>query len=595
MTQRPTEPPSFTDHLALLTEFVNRRQEIVERLEDLLNAKGKGYLQVKEYEYFRRRLGAAFFDLPGLPPHLTLLRGQLQAKRLADGFLPIVTEDLSNGDIDPVEFIARGLDHWEHTTWPGRNIRLTYAHTLYALFMLRQLEDLSLLTLEQEAEQTGGFLRDIQTLLDRLNATKIPNVPVFVRDARWVMQTAQSPATQQIRPYFVTARQLSRSFAETDRLEIHKAGAKMAGGHLRSQLRYETQKKGCSINDVAIVAETRTSNAMDNALLVYDLVALLEAYEKACLQQDTAKRLDLADAILQGVSTGPELFLTRLDLLAPVTIIEDLFVDRGEDGQPRYTPLGEWHIECLSRYGELIHRLAASLAEDAAAFQPAGNGYSPYGIAYGFSSDIIGNMALRTLIAKTPFDFSLEDAFVGSSNAEDKLAWTKAWKTGRRASGELAILEYSDEFAAQIYERMMGALRGRSALGHGRDGSQRPRGRLFVLPKSVEVESLADGLMPEGIVPAQEFVRSTADGYAMKNIDHDRREGRCLVSYESDGEWVAISKSVLTYIMGQGKDALITDSPPRAVEVLRLTCPGVVVLPGDQPTAMHRVLPAGGD
>ena len=63
-----------------------------------------------------------------------------------------------------------------------------------------------------------------------------------------------------------------------------------------------------------------------------------------------------------------------------------------------------------------------------------------------------------------------------------------------------------------------------------------------------------------------------------RSVLFDRREGRCLVSYEADGEWLAVSKSVLTYVIGQGQDALITDIGPKGIEVLRLTCPGVVVL-----------------
>jgi hypothetical protein len=65
----------------------------------------------------------------------------------------------------------------------------------------------------------------------------------------------------------------------------------------------------------------------------------------------------------------------------------------------------------------------------------------------------------------------------------------------------------------------------------------------------------------------------------MKDIEFDRKEGRCLVSYEDDGQWCAISKSILTHVMGQGKDALITGIAPTGIETLRLTCPGVIVLP----------------
>ena len=120
---------------------------------------------------------------------------------------------------------------------------------------------------------------------------------------------------------------MTESFSDPDRLEIHTAGAKLAGGHLRSQLRSRAQETGRAIDDPDVLAITRNSNSMDAALLVRDLVALLDAYEAACIAGAPEDRLGLADAILQGISADPELFLTRLDLLTPCTMIEDLFID----------------------------------------------------------------------------------------------------------------------------------------------------------------------------------------------------------------------------------------------------------------------------
>ena len=141
---------------------------------------------------------------------------------------------------------------------------------------------------------------------------------------------------------------------------------------------------------------TRNSNSLDAALLVRDLVPLLEAYKTAFSGPDLEARLELADAILQGVSADPELFLTRLDLLAPSTMIEDLFVERGDNGRARYTPMGEVHLGLLQRYNELIADLAEPLKEDAAAFDPSQRVYSPLGVAYGFCGDLLSNMALST-------------------------------------------------------------------------------------------------------------------------------------------------------------------------------------------------------
>ena len=58
---------------------------------------------------------------------------------------------------------------------------------------------------------------------------------------------------------------------------------------------------------------------------------------------------------------------------------------------------------------------------------------------------------------------------------------------------------------------------------------------------------------------------------------NDRNEGRFLASAESGGKWFGLSKVVLTLCTSQGKDALLTGVPPAVVDVLHLTCPGLVV------------------
>ena len=85
------------------------------------------------------------------------------------------------------------------------------------------------------------------------------------------------------------------------------------------------------------------------ALLVGDLVPLLDAYAAACVRSDGEMRLALADAILQGLSADPELLLTRLDLLGPSTMIEDLFVDRAQAGAERDVAQ---KVEDLQKAGE---------------------------------------------------------------------------------------------------------------------------------------------------------------------------------------------------------------------------------------------------
>ena len=58
----------------------------------------------------------------------------------------------------------------------------------------------------------------------------------------------------------------------------------MTGGHLRSQIRYYSVKKGVPLDENSVILRTRNSNALDFALLIQELVPLLEAYEHACAQ-----------------------------------------------------------------------------------------------------------------------------------------------------------------------------------------------------------------------------------------------------------------------------------------------------------------------
>ena len=62
-------------------------------------------------------------------------------------------------------------------------------------------------------------------------------------------------------------------------------------------------------------------------------------------------------------------------------------------------------------------------------------------------------------------------------------------------------------------------------------------------------------------------------------LSADSAEGRFLASVESDGAWFGVSKVPLTLCTSQGKDALITDVPSGVIDVLRLTCSELLVLP----------------
>jgi hypothetical protein len=118
----------------------------------------------------------------------------------------------------------------------------------------------------------------------------------------------------------------------------------LVGGHLRSQQRYRASETGRAFDDPEVLAITRNSNSMDVALLVGDLVPLLERFETTLGEDDADLRRGLVDAILQGLSADPELLITRLDLLAPATVVEEVFVDAATADGPRHTASGERHV-----------------------------------------------------------------------------------------------------------------------------------------------------------------------------------------------------------------------------------------------------------
>jgi hypothetical protein len=524
---------TFGAHAALLRECLDRRQAIVEQIENrLLNPRAQ----------------------PGLPPDLSRLDAQLAALHSADGFEPIPFEGTSH-ELDPLELAVRAHRHWEHHRWPGRNVRLRYAARLYSVFLFRQFERLSLRIWDEGDDGAADRLQEIQALLDRLNDGTIADP--LVRDARWLIQTAQGPLTRRLEPYFRIAERISASLTS---LEIHKAGAMLTAGHLRSQLRHRASDTSRSIDDPDVLAITRNSNSMDVALLVRDLVPLLEAYGTACGND----RLTLADAILQALSADPELLLTRLDLLGPCTMIEDLFIQAGAEGHLHYTPTGDAHRQLLESYAGLIGRHAASLLEDARRLDPRHSVYSPLGLAYGFCADILSSMALDTLLSQASFGLTLEDMFASGGSLENKRARADGWTA-----------DYSDGWAAQMFERTTSALRARAKHADRANASDVPNARLFI-------ESA-----PEGTLLAREHCLTSdlqlalatgATAFPRGQIVNDRNEGRFLASADVDGKWFGISKVILTLCTSHGQDALLTGVPPLVVDRLRLTCPGLVVV-----------------
>src|SRR5690606_3305266 len=179
-----------------------------------------------------------------------------------------------------------------------------------------------------------------------------------------------------------------------------------------------TQPRG-ALDDDRMLDTTRNPDALDSWLRIPGLVPLLEAYEQAVYAGDGERRLALADAICQGISPDPELFVERIDLLGAYTMVEHLFTAADDDGRAAYTPIGARHVRLLEEYEVRIARLAKPLHEDCRHFAPVDGHYSPYGVLFGHASGLVEHIAFKTLQPDAVTRFSLEDAF--SAGGADKL------------------------------------------------------------------------------------------------------------------------------------------------------------------------------
>src|SRR5579872_6543494 len=307
VTGKPVDPVPFQANVELLRLFLTHREEIVESIEAVLNAQRKpiGYLQ--DHSLLSRHFEYCFLARTAAAAGQNRLRSQLEEAHWAAGFRPRPVRDLHNDLIHPAEMMIRAFYCWQQTHWPGRSGRVHYAHTLFNLYVLRWLQFLSMRLWVEYSNGEGpgsatGRLAEIQGLLDKLWRSSPAGQPAFVRDARWLIPLAQSLITDEFAPYFEVARRVTGTLPEADALEIQKAHVRMIGGHLTSQIRYYSTKDGVPIDEPSVVLRTRTSNALDFALLVQGLVGLLQAYDRALRSGDERMRFDMAGAIWQGIS-----------------------------------------------------------------------------------------------------------------------------------------------------------------------------------------------------------------------------------------------------------------------------------------------------
>jgi hypothetical protein len=569
----------FHAHIEVLQFFLAYRDGIVDRIHGVLNAQRRPLEYLRDGPLLSRHFEDCFFTFPGITNRQSRLQGQLEEAHWASGFKPRTLPGLYNGLVDPAEMMMRGFHLWRETRWPGRNGRVRYGHTLFNLYVLRCLELLSLRLWDDESTGATG-LSHIQHVLDELWNGTPADQPVLVRDARWLIQLAQSPATDELGAYFDVAQKISESFSEEDRIEIHKAGVRMIGGHLRSQIRYHSTKQTPSLGENDWIVSSRISNALDFALLIQELVPLLEAYEHACHSGDDRNRLELADAICQGISPDPELFVNRVDVLGAYSMIEHLVITTDSNGNVVHTPMGRRHVQLLQQYKTRIGRVAKPLSDDCPRFRPIAGSYSPYGVLYGFTANLVEHMAFKTLQPDAVTRFSLEDVFVGGDT--EKLAWVNSWRKLPHSRRDVeALFDYPQQFAEDAFARIEHALSTRVSGDQANAVSR--AGRLFIFPADHPPADSHLSLIPD--LPSG-YLRSSdvqlvaahkADACEERQLLSDRREGKFLVSYKTPGGWVAVTKAMLTEVLGAGRDVKLVGLSREASDACKLMCPNLVV------------------
>lgn len=584
-TTRPDSRPSiasglrarelpFQTHVDLLQTFLAQRAAIVERLGTVLNCQKLPLEYQQDRALLNQQFKACFFAPGSISQAQVLLADQLEQAHWAGGFKPRAKP--GNDLVNPVEMLIRGFHMWRQTRWPGSKGRMHFAHTLFNLYLLRLLALMTLRLWDEGMDGVPARLTQLQSLLDALCQGSPDDQPRLVKDIRWLPAVAMSPTTDALSGYFEVAEKIALSFNQDDLVEAQRAWVLTGAGHLRSQLRTLSVRREVPIDDLALVLITRMSNALDVTLLMEGLVVLLAAYERALHSGEEQQRRILAAAICQGISPDPLLFLERLDLLLPYTMIEYLFITTDDAGQGAYTHMGERHLRLLEEYKALLPRVVQALLDDSVHSRPVEGQYSPYGALYGFSSNLVELIAFKSLQRDAMLHFSLEDVF--TPGAADKLAWVNGWRDLPHVKAEVVQqFVYPASFAAAMAQRVESALQACAA------GNAAPvAGKLYLLPEegeptAAELSGIAD--LPLRFIQssdAQLVAAGRAEAKDPEDLLHCRIEGEYLVSYESPQGWVGISKDLLTEVLGSGQNARLRGLPGHAMETLRLMCPDLV-------------------
>jgi hypothetical protein len=185
-------------------------------------------------------------------------------------------------------------------------------------------------------------------------------------------------------------------------------------------------------------------------------------------------------------------------------------------------------------------------------------------------------MALRTSLPEAAQRFGLEDVFVAGDAVT--LAWVSGWRKLPHLKPEVTkLFDYPQQFAEDMFTRIEQALRRRAADG----GAPCRTGHLVVQAEADSPDDSTASLIPELAVryikssDIQMVAAGKAEAQDEAQLLNDRREARCVLSYKTPGGWVAITKAILTEVLGAGHDVKIVGLPPAAAGALTLMCPNL--------------------
>ncbi len=173
--------------------------------------------------------------------------------------------------------------------------------------------------------------------------------------------------------------------------------------------------------------------------------------------------------------------------------------------------------------------------------------------------------------------------FTDGDASSGKLAWVSGWRKLPHISQQVQKLyEYPQQFAEEIFERIEQAWRGRAA---GEASTVVQTGRLFIVSGDVPAAGSKAALIAD--LPVDYVLSSDVQvvaAHKAQSCDQarlllDRNEGEFVVSYQTPGGWAAITKDILTAVLGAGRDVKIVGLPAVAAGALGLMCPDLAFLP----------------